>query len=39
MQRWRDPMGVYAEGGCLDRTLESARHVPADACDIAFEHH
>jgi len=36
MQRWRDPRGVYAEGGCLDRTRESARAVHAGACDIAF---
>jgi hypothetical protein len=36
MQRWRDPRGVYAEGGCLDRTREWARAVPAGCCDIAF---
>jgi hypothetical protein len=36
MQRWRDPRGVYAEGGCLDRTRESVRDVPTGCCDIAF---
>lgn len=35
MQRWRDPRGVYAEGGCMDRTRESARWVRPDTCDIA----
>jgi hypothetical protein len=34
MQRWRDPRGVYADGGCMDRTRESARWVRPDTCDI-----
>lgn len=34
MQRWRDPRGVYAEGGCMDRTRESARWVRPGTCDI-----
>ncbi len=27
MMRWRDPHGVYAEGGCIDSTREYARSV------------
>jgi hypothetical protein len=34
MQRWRDPRGVYAEGGCMDRTRESARWIRPGTCDI-----
>lgn len=36
MNRWRDPRGVYAEGGCLDRTRECARWIRPETCDIAF---
>lgn len=36
MTRWRDPRGVYAEGGCLDRTRECARWVRPENCDIEF---
>ncbi len=36
MQRWRDPRGVYDQGGCMDRTRECARWVQPDTCDIAF---
>jgi hypothetical protein len=34
MQRWRDPRGVYAGGGCMDRTRESARWIRPGTCDI-----
>ena len=34
MQRWRDVRGVYADGGCLDRTRESPRFVRPGTCDI-----
>lgn len=27
MMRWRDPQGVYADGGCIDTTREYARPV------------
>lgn len=36
MLRWRDPRGVYEQGGCLDRTREYARWIQPDTCDIAF---
>jgi hypothetical protein len=36
MQRWRDPRGVYDQGGCLDRTRECARWIQPDTCDIVF---
>lgn len=36
MQRWRDPRGVYDQGGCLDRTRECARWIQPNTCDIAF---
>ncbi len=36
MCRWRDARGIYAEGGCLDRTRECARWVRPETCDIAF---
>jgi hypothetical protein len=36
MQRWRDPRGTYADGGCLDRTRECARWVRPGTCDIAL---
>lgn len=36
MSRWRDPRGTYAEGGCLDRTRESARWVRPQTCDVAL---
>ena len=38
MQRWRDLRGVYAEGGCMDRTRESARWVRPGTCDIDVAH-
>lgn len=34
MCRWRDLRGVYADGGCLDRTRECARWVRPATCDI-----
>jgi hypothetical protein len=36
MQRLRDLRGVYAEGGCIDRTRESAGWVLPEHCDIAL---
>ena len=36
MQRLRDPRGVYADGGCFDRTRESARWVRPGTCDITL---
>lgn len=36
MNRWRDPRGVYADGGCLDRTRECARWVRPENCDMLF---
>ena len=36
MKRWRDPRGVYRDGGCMDRTRECARWVLPESCDIAF---
>ena len=36
MQRWRDLRGVYADGGCLDRTRECARWVRPATCDVAL---
>jgi len=36
MGRWRDPRGVYEQGGCMDRTRECARWVQPNSCDIAF---
>ena len=34
MQRLRDPKGVYADGGCLDRTREYPRQLHAGTSDI-----
>jgi len=36
MRRWRDPRGVYEQGGCMDRTREFSRWVQPNSCDIAF---
>ncbi|RPH39433.1 MAG: hypothetical protein EHM87_24100 [Burkholderiales bacterium] len=36
MQRLRDLRGVYAEGGCIDRTRESAGWILPEHCDIAL---
>ncbi len=36
MQRWRDLRGVYADGGCMDRTRECARWVRPATCDVAL---
>ncbi len=34
IHHWRDPRGVYDEGGCMDRTRESARWVRPGTSDI-----
>ncbi|MYN11699.1 hypothetical protein GSY71_00820 [Pusillimonas sp. TS35] len=34
MERLRDPAGVYANGGCIDRTRECARYVRPATTDI-----
>lgn len=39
MQRWRDPRGVYAQGGCLDRTRECARWLCPATCDVSLAEH
>lgn len=36
MLRWRDPSGVYLEGGCIDTTRECARHVTPAHTQIRF---
>jgi hypothetical protein len=36
MLRWRDPGGVYLEGGCIDTTRECARYVRPSHTDIRF---
>lgn len=36
MQRLRDPKGVYAEGGCIDATRETARWVCPPTCDLVL---
>ncbi len=34
MLKYRDPYGVYAEGGCIDATRESFRLIHPGSCDI-----
>ena len=34
MQRFRDPRGVYAQGGCVDRTREQLRWVCPGTADL-----
>jgi hypothetical protein len=36
MLRWRDPGGVYQEGGCIDTTRECARYVRPAHTNIRF---
>jgi hypothetical protein len=36
MLRWRDPGGVYQDGGCIDTTRECARYVRPAHSDIRF---
>lgn len=36
MLRWRDPGGVYQDGGCIDTTRECARFVRPAHSDIQF---
>lgn len=36
MMRWRDPRGVYAQGGCIDTTREYARSVHPSHCDLVL---
>jgi hypothetical protein len=36
MMRWRDPKGVYAEGGCIDTTREGPRWVCPESADLVI---
>ena len=36
MMRYRDPKGVYAEGGCIDTSRECPRLVCPDTCDLVL---
>jgi hypothetical protein len=36
MLRWRDPQGIYAQGGCIDTTREYPRGVSADHCELVL---
>lgn len=36
MQRYRDPRGVYAEGGCIDSTREQIKWVCPGTADLAL---
>ena len=36
MQRYREPRGVYLDGGCMDTTRESARWVCPGSADIVL---
>lgn len=39
MLRWRDPQGVYAQGGCLDRSREHLRRVHPGTADLEIPLH
>jgi hypothetical protein len=36
MMRYRDPQGVYQEGGCIDASRESPRYVRPSTSDLNF---
>jgi len=36
MMKYRDPYGVYAEGGCVDATRETFRFMHPTNCDISI---
>lgn len=36
MQRYREPRGVYVDGGCMDTTREFARWVHPDTADLVL---
>ena len=36
MMRYRDPQGVYKEGGCIDASRESPRYVRPSTADLNF---
>jgi hypothetical protein len=36
MMRYRDPQGVYKEGGCIDASRESPRYVRPSTSDLNF---
>jgi hypothetical protein len=36
MMRYRDPAGVYAEGGCIDSTREFPRSAVGAGCEIVL---
>lgn len=33
---WRDPKGVYAQGGCIDTTREFSKSVSPDHCELVL---
>jgi hypothetical protein len=39
MMRYRDPSGVYEDGGCIDRTREGPRFVCPQHCDLVLSYH
>ncbi len=38
MLRYRDPQGVYADGGCIDTTRECPRHICPGTAGIMLQH-
>lgn len=36
MTKYRDPSGVYQDGGCIDTTREYPRSVHKDSCDVVL---
>jgi hypothetical protein len=36
MMRYRDPQGVYKDGGCIDASRESPRYVRPSTSDLNF---
>jgi len=36
MKKYREPSGVYQNGGCIDATRESPRLLRPQTCDIVL---
>ena len=36
MARYRDPSGVYENGGCIDTTREYPRSIYKDCCEVVL---
>jgi hypothetical protein len=36
MTRYRDPTGVYENGGCIDTTREYPRSILMDCCEVVL---